>query len=70
MPIIHKAMFYDCGYGGGPLQGAYLGAILLPVVTRFALTPGCTLSPIQGDKYAISSFLTLHYISTLAEQCL
>ena len=50
---IHLAMFNDCGYSKlvAPPSGGLFGEgiILLPGVTRFALTPGCTLSPIQGD---------------------
>ena len=33
------------------------GAIPYPGVTRFALTPGCILSPLQGDLQASSRLL-------------
>ena len=67
LPGVLRFALSPCGYGGGTPQWADLGVILLPGVLRFALSPGCTLSPFQGDKYAIGSFWTHHYISTLVE---
>ena len=41
------------------------GKSLLPGVTRYALTPGCILSPFQGD---FTAYIVFSRISTLVKQ--
>ena len=42
-----------------PLQGDFIDEIAFPGVTPFGLTPGCNISPLQGDFNAIILFLAL-----------
>ena len=59
LPPPRAVEFYFFLFFVSPLQGDFIDEIAFPGVTPFGLTPGCNISPLQGDFNAIILFLAL-----------